>query len=140
MHLNTLSPVNRRTKATRVGRGWSSGKGKTCGRGTKGQHARNTVKQGFEGGQTPFQRRVPKFGFTSWREKYSAEIGTDKLAKVDAEMIDLDALKAANLIRNHIRFVKIIAAGEVNKTVKISGIKVTQGAKQLITSAGGSVE
>lgn len=140
MRLNSLSPGNRRKKAVRVGRGWSSGKGKTAGRGTKGQRARNTVKQGFEGGQMPLHRRVPKFGFTSWREKYTAEVGTEKLANISAEIIDIDALKTADLIRNKIKFVKIIASGDVGRAVTIKGIKVTKGAKLLIEAAGGKVE
>ena len=101
MRLNTLSSGDRRKTGKRVGRGWSSGKGKTAGRGMKGQRARNTVKQGFEGGQMPLHRRVPKFGFTSWREKFTAEVGTDKLAKITAEVIDMDTLKAADLIRGN---------------------------------------
>jgi large subunit ribosomal protein L15 len=140
MRLNTLSPGDRRAKSIRVGRGWSARRGKTAGRGTKGQHARNTVKQGFEGGQMPFHRRVPKFGFTSWRENLTAEITTEKLIKVIADEITLETVQAARLVRNKIKFVKIIAGGEITVPLTIKGLKVTKGARQMIEAAGGKIE
>lgn len=140
MRLNTLSPGDRLVKSTRVGRGWSSGKGKTAGRGTKGQHARNSVKQGFEGGQMPFHRRVPKFGFNSWRESLTAEITTDKLIKVADGIVTLETVKAARLVRNKIKFVKIIAGGEITSPFTIQGLKITKGARQMVEAAGGKIE
>lgn len=140
MHLNTISSCGRCKKPTRVGRGWSSGKGKTAGRGTKGQHARTSVKQGFEGGQMPFHRRVPKSGFTSWRTKHRVEVGTGALAKIEGDVLDIEALKTAKLIRTNAKFIKIIASGEVQKAITVKGIKVTKGARKLLEAAGGRVE
>ena len=141
MRLNTLSPADGSKKnAKRRGRGIGSGLGKTCGRGHKGQHARNTVKQGFEGGQMPLQRRLPKFGFTSWRAGYSAEVSTATLSRIGVDTIDITALKAADVIKNKIKFVKIIANGDVDKAITIKGIKVSKGARAAIEAAGGKVE
>jgi large subunit ribosomal protein L15 len=143
MYLNTLQPApGSKKKATRVGRGIGSGIGKTCGRGHKGQHARagGYKKVGFEGGQMPLQRRLPKFGFKSRKALITTEIRLHELSKVTADKIDLAALKAANLINANTKRVKIIAAGELNKAVIISGLKVTSGARQLIEAAGGKVE
>lgn len=143
MFLNTLQPAaGSKKKATRVGRGIGSGIGKTCGRGHKGQHARagGYHKVGFEGGQMPLQRRLPKFGFNSRKSRLTAEVRLHELAKINGENITLDVLREANIISSHTRFVKIIASGELTKAVSISGIKVTAGARKQIEAAGGKVE
>lgn len=143
MRLNSLSPAaGAKPSAKRVGRGIGSGLGKTCGRGHKGQKSRSggRVKPGFEGGQMPIQRRVPKYGFTSRKSLVTAEIRLSELAKVDAEVVNLESLKAANLISKNIKFAKIIASGEVSKAVTVSGLRVTAGAQKAIESAGGKVE
>ncbi len=143
MYLNTLQPAaGSKKKATRVGRGIGSGIGKTCGRGHKGQHARagGYHKVGFEGGQMPIQRRLPKFGFRSRKGRVTAEVRLHELAKLSADVVDLAALKAANVIAANIKYVKIIASGELKKPVTITGVKVTAGAKKIIEAAGGKVE
>lgn len=143
MRLNNLRPTEgSKTAAKRVGRGIGSGLGKTCGRGHKGQHARagGYHKVGFEGGQMPIQRRLPKFGFKNAAAKHVDEIRLHELNKVDAEVIDILVLKQANLIRDHIDTVKIIDSGELTKSVVIRGIKVTRGAMAKIAAAGGKVE
>ncbi|MFY0676409.1 MAG: 50S ribosomal protein L15 [Neptuniibacter sp.] len=143
MHLNTLSPAEGSKKAAkRVGRGIGSGLGKTCGRGHKGQKSRSggSVKPGFEGGQMPLQRRLPKFGFTSRIARYVAEIRLNELAKIEAEVIDLDALKAADIIKQEIKSAKVILSGEINKAVTLKGLRVTKGAQAAIEAAGGKVE
>lgn len=143
MLLNTLAPAEGSKKERkRVGRGQGSGLGKMGGRGHKGQKSRSGGfhKVGFEGGQMPIQRRLPKVGFTSLKAKYSTEIRLDALNGIDADTIDLATLKASNLVNEKIKNVKIINSGELNKSVKLSGIKVTAGAKAAIISAGGSVE
>ncbi|HEY9018715.1 50S ribosomal protein L15 [Thiomicrospira sp.] len=143
MFLNTLAPAEGSKKERRrVGRGQGSGLGKMGGRGHKGQKSRSGGfhKVGFEGGQMPIQRRLPKVGFTSLKAKYSAEIRLDALNSVEADTIDLASLKANNLVNEKIKNVKVINSGELTKSVKLSGIKVTAGAKAAIISAGGSVE
>jgi len=143
MRLNTLSPADGSRKAPkRVGRGIGSGLGKTCGRGHKGQKSRSggSVKPGFEGGQMPLQRRLPKFGFTSRIARYVTEIRLGELAKIESEVIDLDALKAADIIKQEIKTAKVILSGEITKAVTIKGLKVTKGAQAAIEAAGGKVE
>lgn len=143
MRLNTLSPAPGSKKAPRrVGRGIGSGFGKTGGRGHKGLKARSggSVAPGFEGGQQPLQRRLPKFGFTSRQAQYVAEIRLNELASLDVEVIDLDALKNANLVRRDTKVAKVILSGELTKAVNIQGLKVTKGAKAAIEAAGGKVE
>ncbi len=143
MRLNTLSPAPGSKKAPRrVGRGIGSGFGKTGGRGHKGLKARSggSVAPGFEGGQQPLQRRLPKFGFTSRQSQYVAEIRLNELASLEADVIDLDALKNANLVRRDTKVAKVILSGELTKAVTIQGLKVTKGAKQAIEAAGGKVE
>jgi large subunit ribosomal protein L15 len=143
MRLNTLKPAQGAKQVRkRVGRGIGCGLGKTCGRGHKGQKARagGFHKVGFEGGQMPLQRRLPKVGFTSPKLGLTAEIRLHELGKVQAETIDLEALKAQKLVPQQTKRVKIIAAGELNKAVKIRGLAVTKGAKIAIESAGGSIE
>lgn len=143
MRLNNLRPAEgSKTAAKRLGRGIGSGLGKTCGRGHKGQHARSGGyhKVGFEGGQMPIQRRLPKFGFTNHAARNVDEIRLQELNAVDADVIDIHALKQANLIRDHILSVKVIDSGVLNKPVVIRGIKVTRGAMEKIVAAGGKVE
>lgn len=143
MRLNSLSPAAGSKQAPkRVGRGIGSGLGKTAGRGHKGLKSRSggTVKPGFEGGQQPLQRRLPKFGFTSQKALSRAEIRLNELAKVDAEVIDLAALEAANIIHRGIKEAKVILSGEISKAVTVKGLKVTKGARAAIEAAGGKVE
>jgi len=143
MHLNTLKPQAGAKKAkTRVGRGIGSGKGKTCGRGHKGQHSRagGYHKVGFEGGQMPFQRRIPKFGFVSRKALTRAEVRLHELNKIDAKVIDMEALRAANIINRQVKQVKIFASGEISKPVTIRGLRLTKGAQAAVEAAGGKVE
>ncbi|WP_455202981.1 50S ribosomal protein L15 [Kaarinaea lacus] len=143
MYLNTLSPTQGAKKdKKRVGRGIGSGLGKTAGRGHKGQKSRSGGfhKVGFEGGQMPLQRRLPKVGFISRKAKYRAEIRLSELAKVDADVVDLDSLKNADVISGQIKYAKVIASGEISKAVTVKGIAATKGAKAAIEAAGGKVE
>ena len=143
MQLNTLSPAEgSKSSRKRVGRGQGSGWGKMGGRGHKGLKSRSggKPKVGFEGGQMPLQRRLPKIGFTSRKAAYTTEIRLDVLAKIDADIIDIAALKAADIIGEKYTTVKVINSGEITKAVKIQGIKATAGAKAAIEAAGGSVE
>ena len=143
MKLNTLRPAAGAKHAEkRVGRGIGSGLGKTGGRGHKGLKSRSggSVKPGFEGGQMPLQRRLPKFGFTSAKSLVSEEVRLSELAKVAVDVIDLAALKQANVIKDDTRFAKIVLSGELDKAVTIRGIKVTKGARSAIENAGGKVE
>jgi large subunit ribosomal protein L15 len=143
MRLNELSPGPGRSQSTkRVGRGIGSGLGKTCGRGHKGQKSRSggRVRPGFEGGQMPLQKRLPKFGFTSRVSLISAEIRLAELNKVDADVIDLDALKRADLVKLSAKRAKVFLSGELTKAVTLKGLAVTKGAKAAIEAAGGKVE
>lgn len=143
MRLNTLSPAEGSKKdAKRVGRGIGSGFGKTGGRGHKGQHSRSGGfhKVGFEGGQMPLQRRLPKVGFTSRKSLYRAEIRLNELAKVDADVVDLDGLKKANIVAKNVKYAKVIASGEISKAVTLKGLGATKGAKAAIEAAGGKIE
>lgn len=143
MFLNTIrSSEGARKKSKRVGRGIGCTLGKTCGRGHKGQKARSGGfhKVGFEGGQMPLQRRLPKIGFTSLISKYSAEVRLNELAGLNAEVIDLKTLIDANIVPAFTKKAKIIKSGELTKAVTIKGIKVTSGAKVSIEAAGGKVE
>ena len=143
MKLNTLSPAEGSRKVgKRVGRGIGSGLGKTGGRGHKGQKSRSggSVKPGFEGGQQPLQRRLPKYGFTSRTARFSAEIRLHELAKVESEVIDLAALKAANLIGGSILRAKVVLSGELNKAVTLKGLAAIKGARAAIEAAGGKIE
>ena len=142
MRLNTLSPADGSRKSrTRVGRGVGSGLGKTAGRGHKGQKSRSGGfhKTGFEGGQMPIQRRLPKMGFRSLRALVTAEIRTSELNVLDS-VVSLETLKAAGLIRNDIRYVKVMLSGEVIKPLQIQGIRVSKGALIAILAAGGKSE
>ncbi|MFG6665588.1 50S ribosomal protein L15 [Halomonas sp. HNIBRBA4712] len=143
MKLNTLSPAPGSKHAEkRVGRGIGSGLGKTGGRGHKGQKSRSggTVKPGFEGGQMPLQRRLPKFGFTSAKSLVSEEVRLAELAKVEGGDVTLETLKQANVLKDSTQFAKIILSGDLNKAVTVLGLKVTKGAREAITAAGGKVE
>ena len=143
MRLNDMKPaVGARKTRLRVGRGASAGQGKTCGRGVKGQRARKGGyhKVGFEGGQMPIQRRMPKVGFRSAMQASRAEVRLDELAKVDGSAIDLDALKTANIIPTFATQAKVVLSGEIKKVVNLKGIAVTKGAREAIEKAGGSVE
>jgi large subunit ribosomal protein L15 len=143
MHLNTLQPApGSKKSAKRVGRGIGSGLGKTCGRGHKGQKSRSGgfTKIGFEGGQMPLQRRLPKVGFASRSAKLSAEVRLYELTKVDADVVDLAALIAANIVPAFTQKAKVIASGEIDKAVNLKGIKVTPGARKAIEAAGGKIE
>jgi large subunit ribosomal protein L15 len=143
MFLNTIrSSEGARKKSKRVGRGIGCTLGKTCGRGHKGQKARSGGfhKVGFEGGQMPLQRRLPKIGFTSLISKYSAEVRLNELSQLNSEVIDLKVLIDANIVPAFTKKAKIIKSGELSKAVTIKGIKVTGGAKESIEAAGGKVE
>jgi len=143
MHLNTLQPSSgSRKNGKRVGRGIGSGLGKTCGRGHKGQKSRSGgfTKIGFEGGQMPLQRRLPKVGFASRSSKLSAEVRLYELTKVDADVVDLAALIAVNIVPATTQKAKVIASGEIDKAVNLKGIKVTPGARKAIEAAGGKIE
>jgi len=143
MRLNSLSPAagSKRGKR-RVGRGAGSGSGKTAGRGTKGQKSRSGggVRAGFEGGQQPLKQRVPKFGFRSRIGLVTAEVRLGELHKVDADVIDLAALKAANIISRNMLRARVMLSGEISRAVTVKGIGVTKGARAAIEAAGGKVE
>jgi large subunit ribosomal protein L15 len=143
MRLNTLKPApGAKRRRLRVGRGASAGQGKTCGRGVKGQRARKGGyhKVGFEGGQMPLQRRMPKVGFRSKIRPTRAEVRLHELARIDAAVIDLEALKAAGVVPQRTERAKVVLAGEINKAVTLKGIAATKGALAAITAAGGKVE
>jgi len=143
MFLNTIrSSEGARKKSKRVGRGIGCTLGKTCGRGHKGQKARSGGfhKVGFEGGQMPLQRRLPKIGFTSLVSKYSAEVRLSELNGLNTEVVDIRTLIDANIVPVFTKKAKIIKSGELSKAVTIKGIKVTVGAKESIEAAGGKVE
>jgi large subunit ribosomal protein L15 len=141
MKLNTLKPGSRKARK-RVGRGSSAGQGKTCGRGHKGQSARagGYHKVGFEGGQMPLQRRLPKIGFVSHLQSATAEVRLHELERVKAEVVDLGSLKAAGIVGRDVEKAKVIASGKLARAVKLRGIKVTPGARKAIEAAGGSIE
>ena len=143
MRLNTLSPADGHKHAKkRVGRGIGSGLGKTAGRGHKGLKSRSggSVKPGFEGGQMPLQKRLPKFGFTSRVGMTTAEIRTSELAAVAGDVVTLDALKEAGIVSKNILRAKVFLSGDVARAVTVQGLKVTAGAKAAIEAAGGKVE
>ena len=143
MRLNDLHPARgaKRT-AKRLGRGASAGQGKTAGRGVKGQHARagGFHKVGFEGGQMPLQRRLPKIGFTSRMAGATAEVRVHELARFADQSVDLAALKRAHIVAQAAQQAKVIASGKLEAAVKVVGLKVTPGARKIIEAAGGSIE
>jgi len=143
MRLNTIKPAaGAKTAAKRLGRGIGSGLGKTSGRGHKGQHARagGFHKVGFEGGQMPLQRRVPKFGFGTQSSLVSDEVRVGELAKVSGDTVDLDTLKAARIVNRSVERVKIFGTGAVSRALTVKGIRVSRGARAAIEAAGGKVE
>jgi len=143
MRLNTLKPAEgSKQDRKRVGRGTGCGLGKTAGRGHKGQKERagGFHKVGFEGGQMPLQRRLPKVGFTSRKSRTTDEIRLQELGHLEAGVIDLDALRKANIVSRNITHVKVIASGTIDKAVTLKGILVTRGARAAIEAAGGSIE
>ena len=141
MRLNTIKPGSRKSPK-RVGRGHAAGQGKTSGRGIKGQKSRSGGfhKVGFEGGQMPLQRRVPKVGFSSRKGRYTDELRLHELASVEADVVDLLALKKAGLVGQQAERVKVIASGELSRAVKVKGLAVTPGARKAIEAAGGTIE
>lgn len=143
MEFNTLKPAEGSRQARkRVGRGIGSGYGKTCGRGHKGQKSRTggKVRPGFEGGQQPLQMRLPKFGFISAMASITAEVTLSELNKVDADVIDITALRNAGIINGKITRAKVMLSGEIKKPVSLKGIRVTKGARAAIEAAGGKIE
>ena len=143
MRLNNLkSAAGSRPAAKRVGRGIGSGLGKTCGRGHKGQTSRSGGfhKVGFEGGQMPLQRRLPKLGFTSRKSLVTEEVRLHEPAAIEGGAVDLAALKAAGVVKQGTQYVKIIASGELATAVTVRGVRVSKGARAAIEAAGGKVE
>jgi large subunit ribosomal protein L15 len=143
MQLNTLKPgAGSRSPSKRVGRGMGSGTGKTCGRGHKGQKSRSggRVRPGFEGGQQPLQMRLPKFGFNSAKARITAEVTLSEVGSVEADVIDVQALIDADLLKGTMKRAKVILSGTIEKAVNLKGIKATKGARAAIEAAGGSIE
>jgi large subunit ribosomal protein L15 len=143
MRLNDLRPApGSRPGKKRLGRGTSSGIGKTGGRGVKGQTSRSgsSIRPGFEGGQMPLQRRVPKFGFRSRVARVTAEVRLSELRKVEGDVVDLDALKKANVVRRDMKRARIMLSGDIDRPVTVRGIAVSKGARAAIEAAGGRVD
>jgi large subunit ribosomal protein L15 len=143
MRLNSLSPApGAKKNAKRVGRGIGSGTGKTAGRGHKGQKSRSggKVRPGFEGGQMPLQKRLPKYGFTSRMSRTTAQIRLSELNAVEGDVVDLAALKAADLVKENVIRARVFLSGELNKAVTLKGLVVTRGAREAIEKSGGKVE
>ena len=143
MRLNTIKPAaGSKRDAKRVGRGIGSGLGKTAGRGHKGQKSRSGGfnKVGFEGGQMPLQRRLPKVGFRSRLAMITAEIRLSELNAMDVDVVDVAALQAANLVSKNIKRAKVMLSGKIEKAVTLKGIRATKGAREAIEAAGGKVE
>lgn len=143
MHLNSLSPsLGSKKNRKRLGRGIGSGIGKTSGRGHKGQKSRSGAKinRGFEGGQMPLYRRLPKFGFTSRKKDITTEVRLSQISKLSTNIIDVKTLKKLNIINKNIKYVKIILSGEVKIPLTLRGLRVTQGARTAIENHGGKIE
>ena len=143
MRFNDLHPAPGAKRAgKRVGRGAGAGNGKTGGRGHKGQKSRTggSIRPGFEGGQMPLQRRLPKFGFASRKAKFNAEVKVGVLGLLDTDAVDLELLKALKLVARRTQRVKIIVGGKLDKAIVVKNLKVTQGARAAIESAGGKIE
>ncbi|HUL12849.1 MAG TPA: 50S ribosomal protein L15 [Methylococcaceae bacterium] len=143
MFLNTIAPAEgSKKKRKRVGRGIGSTLGKTCGRGHKGQHARagGFRKVGFEGGQMPLQRRLPKVGFRSRKKPFVAEVRLNELNKLSVDVVDLIALKAANIVPPQTKTAKVISSGILEKPFVFRGILATKGAREVIEAKGGKIE
>jgi large subunit ribosomal protein L15 len=142
MHLDDLSPAEgSKFPRKRVGRGIGSGLGKTAGRGHKGQKARTGkgIMPGFEGGQMPLQRRLPKFGFTSKMKMSTAEVRLSELDSVNGDVVDIQSLKAANIVRSDMTRAKIVLSGGVTRALTVVGVAITKGARAAIEAAGGKV-
>ncbi len=143
MKLNSLKPAEgSRSTRKRVGRGIGSGLGKTCGRGHKGQKSRSGGfrKVGFEGGQMPLQRRLPKVGFNSRKKLVTAEIRLHELGLVSGDVVSLDTLKKANIVGKNTLYAKVILSGQIDKAVTVKGLRATKGAREAIEAAGGKIE
>jgi large subunit ribosomal protein L15 len=143
MRLNTLSPApGARKNSKRVGRGIGSGVGKTAGRGHKGQKSRSggSVRPGFEGGQMPLQKRLPKYGFTSRIARTTAQVRLSELNAVEGDVVDLAALKAADLVKDNVTRARVFLSGELSKALTVKGLAVTKGAREAIEKAGGKIE
>lgn len=143
MQLNTLKATKgSRRQKKRVGRGMGSGYGKTCGRGHNGQKSRTGggVRPGFEGGQQPLQMRLPKFGFNSAKARITAEVTLSELAKLDTDVINLQALKDSDIVKEGMLRAKVMLSGEINRAITLQGIGVTKGARAAIEAAGGKIE
>ncbi|MGB5621628.1 MAG: 50S ribosomal protein L15 [Gammaproteobacteria bacterium] len=143
MRLNTIKPADgSRKTGKRLGRGHSAGQGKTSGRGVKGQHSRSGGfhKVGFEGGQMPLQRRLPKVGFASRKARFSAEVRLHELARVDGDVADELTLKRAGLVPQRAQRIKVIVSGKIERAITVKGLLVTAGARAAIEAAGGSIE
>lgn len=142
LQLNTIAPKKNRRAKKRVGRGIGSGLGKTGGRGHKGQKSRSGCKihSRFEGGQTPLHRRLPKFGFISYKTNNIKEIKLSDLSRVPGNVVDLNILKKYNIIRSKISFVKIIMSGKIDRSITIRNLRISKGARSAIEKAGGNIE
>jgi len=143
MRLNSLSPApGAKKNSKRVGRGIGSGTGKTAGRGHKGQKSRSggSVRPGFEGGQMPLQKRLPKYGFTSRIARTTAQVRLSELNAVEGDVVDLAALKSADLVKEITTRARVFLSGELNKAVTVKGLAVTKGAREAIEKAGGKIE
>ncbi|CAD6511166.1 50S ribosomal protein L15 [Candidatus Profftia tarda] len=143
MRLNTLSPAKgSRHVSKRIGRGIGSGFSKTGGRGHKGQNSRSGggIRRGFEGGQTPLCRRLPKFGFTSRKGILTTEVRLSDIDLVEGDIIDLNTLKSANIVSRKIKFVRVICSGQIRRPVILRGLRVTKGARAVIKAIGGEIE
>ncbi|MED6345163.1 MAG: 50S ribosomal protein L15 [Pseudomonadota bacterium] len=143
MKLNTLRPADGRvTRRKRVGRGIGSGVGKTGGRGHKGQTSRSggSIRPGFEGGQMPLQKRLPKYGFTSRIASVTSQVTLSELDSIDEKVINIEVLKSSGIIRNLTAKVKVFSSGQITKPVVLEGIAVSNGAREAIVSAGGTIK
>ena len=143
MKLNTLRPADGRvTRRKRVGRGIGSGLGKTGGRGHKGQTSRSggSIRPGFEGGQMPLQKRLPKYGFTSRIASVTSQLTLSELDSIDEKVINIEVLKSNGIIRNLTAKVKVFSSGQITKPVVLEGIAVSNGAREAIVSAGGTIK
>mgnify|MGYP005685824135 FL=1 len=143
MKLNTLRPADGRvTRRKRVGRGIGSGIGKTGGRGHKGQTSRSggSIRPGFEGGQMPLQKRLPKYGFTSRIASVTSQVTLSELDSIDEKVINIEVLKSNGIIRNLTAKVKVFSSGQITKPVVLEGIAVSNGAREAIVSAGGTIK
>ena len=139
---NLKSAAGQKKNRKRIGRGIGSGTGKTSGKGQKGQNSRSGggVRPWFEGGQMPLQKRLPKYGFTSRIGRTTAEVRLHELNRVEGDVVDLESLKAADLIKDDVKRVRVFLSGEIGRAVNVRGVTVTKGAKAAIEAAGGSVE